>query len=353
MQLEKYQKLVIESLKKYILVCDIKSVSMLTPDASSRLYFRIELVAESLPNRLIAMLFLSTKSPESGGSVSVCSDQAVMQLGKFLYQNDISVPEIFYQDLEHSIILIEDLGDISLAESFQTHKNIDYYKAAIDQILKIQNIKPEQDFFPYKREFGFKQYRLELDEILDFSLINITAVERDELSKQFDKLSNQLNLLPKVLVHRDFHSWNLMLDRNNKIRVIDYQDALMATKYYDLVALLNDRDTDQILGEQCYLSLLEYYYYKIDKPEKFLEQYCLISLQRDLKVVGRFSKLDQIKIGANYSKWIPGTLKRVARTLDFLGPEYQVMKNILTIYYPDYFSSAHLIELSKLKLRQN
>jgi hypothetical protein len=121
------------------------------------------------------------------------------------------------------------------------------------------------------------------------------------------------------LSHRDYHSWNLMIC-DGAVRVIDFQDALLAPPQYDLASLLNDRITDSVVRPHLEERLVHYY---IDKSSKldgraidvneFLEIYRLSAIQRDLKVVGRFYYLDIVKGKPGYRKFIAPTARRLLR----------------------------------------
>ncbi len=304
------------SFKKFFSNTKISNIESLTPDASSRRYFRIHLESKYKDSfsSVLAMFFTDLKTSELGGSIVKIND-AVRGLGDFFSKNDVKVPEIFFTD--ENIFFIEDLGDSLLADHYILNKDISKYKLAIDEISKIQNIKADSSFFAFKRSFGFDIYRKELDEILDYTLEELSDVAI--FKESFDLLCKDLSSFKKVLCHRDFHSWNIIIDQNDKLRVIDYQDALLATKYYDLVALINDRDTDELLGDDNYFELVKYFYHKLNKPGNFISDYSKVLLQRDLKVVGRFSKLDKIKKINHYSKWIPGTVRRIFVTLRYLS----------------------------------
>jgi N-acetylmuramate 1-kinase len=108
---------------------------------------------------------------------------------------------------------------------------------------------------------------------------------------------------------------------NESIRMIDFQDALLAPPQYDLASLLNDRVTDEIVTLPIEQRLVRYY---IDAsralgrmvvPDEFIEIYRLSAIQRDLKVVGRFYYLDLVKGKPGYRKFIPPTARRLARNL--------------------------------------
>ena len=106
------------------------------------------------------------------------------------------------------------------------------------------------------------------------------------------------------------------------VRVIDFQDALLAPPQYDLASLLNDRITDRVITPDLEERLVRYY---LDRKrefnssaihgDEFFEIYRLSAIQRDLKVVGRFYYLDQVKGKPGYMKFVPPTVRRLQRNL--------------------------------------
>jgi aminoglycoside/choline kinase family phosphotransferase len=113
-----------------------------------------------------------------------------------------------------------------------------------------------------------------------------------------------------------------MID-DGAVRVIDFQDALLAPPQYDLASLLNDRITDSVVRPDLEERLVRYY---IDKSreldgrvldaDEFFEIYRLSAMQRDLKVIGRFYYLDIVKGKSGYRKFIAPTARRLMRNFD-------------------------------------
>ena len=110
--------------------------------------------------------------------------------------------------------------------------------------------------------------------------------------------------------------------QNEAVRVIDFQDALMAPPQYDLASLLNDRVTDSVIRPALEERLVRYYIERRGELEKrkisadeFWEIYRLSAIQRDLKVVGRFYYLDLVKGKPGYMKFVPPTARRLERNL--------------------------------------
>jgi aminoglycoside/choline kinase family phosphotransferase len=327
----------------------LKSLKMMTPDASMRRYYRATVVeippanpsekisAPNLQKTLVVMKFLSVSNPEAGGGENVAADEACVILSNFFQEKEIAVPQLFIDARSEGILIIEDIGDRTLGEilsNSQTSDILTYYRATIDQLLAIQSI-PRQELFIFNRRFAAAQYLSEMQEFIDYSLNPLGGMTQS-VTEAFSELSGELDSLPIALAHRDYHSWNIMIDEQGRVRVIDFQDALMAPRCYDIVALLNDRCTDQLLGKENYQTLLRYFYQQIDFKNDFFQEYDRVLLQRDLKVVGRFSKLSKERGLTHYEQWIPGTLQRIGCTLKRLSSSNPVYQNLLETLLPTY-----------------
>lgn len=310
-------------------------ISPITPDASLRRYYRLKfpkpidnllLPKRGVTHAAVAMVFDSIAGAEVGGGVKINTDEACVKLTPFFLEHGVRVPNLYFDARDVGVLIIEDLGDtplISVLSSDEDRPRADnsaeaLYKQAIDQISCIQQIPIENSFFPFQRELSREVYLSEMQEFSEFFLAAypLTSDQLDLVERTFHRIAEELTNLPRVLVHRDFHSWNLLVDQAGELRVIDFQDALMGTRSYDLVALLNDRDTDAALGAELYAKLLRYFADRTARGTDFPREYDRVLLQRDLKVVGRFSKLVNVRKLENYRRWIPGTLRRVFSSLE-------------------------------------
>jgi N-acetylmuramate 1-kinase len=294
---------------------ELFSVGALTPDASFRRYFRLALSGR--PASVLAMVFDSTRCPEVAGGVSIPSNRSYVELTHFFKGQGIAVPDLYFD--AGLVLLIEDLGDELLANRLLAGDSAleELYQQAVGELLLFGALKEDRSFFPFQRRFSPELFVQEMDETKDYLLrpLGLDPDRESVIAGAFGFIAEALSRQRTALSHRDFHSWNLMLDPAGKVRVIDFQDALMAPRAYDLVALLNDRDTDAALGEHVYRSLLHYYFEKSGREARFWPDYDLVLLQRDLKVAGRFRKLSVERGLPQYEKWIPGTLQRVGATL--------------------------------------
>jgi aminoglycoside/choline kinase family phosphotransferase len=123
----------------------------------------------------------------------------------------------------------------------------------------------------------------------------LSAEDDAAIAGEFAEISRELELRASVLCHRDFHAANLMLDRRDRLRIIDHQDARIGAASYDLVSLLLDRIGEPppvvwvrekrlfFLGERERLGLAA-----LD-PDEFAAEFRLQTIQRCLKAIGTFS----------------------------------------------------------------
>ena len=142
--------------------------------------------------------------------------------------------------------------------------------------------------------------------------ISLTIDQENIISNSFDSINQNILAQPQCFVHRDFHSRNIMLIEGEKPGIIDYQDAVLGPCTYDLVSLLRD----------CYIEwpeeridvLLQYYllHTKLDLTiefETFKRWFDFMGLQRHIKVLGIFARLNHRDNKPNYLNDLPLTLK--------------------------------------------
>ena len=122
--------------------------------------------------------------------------------------------------------------------------------------------------------------------------------------KEVKKILLNLNLKNDTFVHRDFHVSNLMFFKNN-IAIIDTQDALIGNKAYDLASLIDDvrfKTTNRFKNK-----ILKYYLknYKKKNLKKFINDFEILSILRNLKIIGIFMRLALRDNKKRYRKLIP------------------------------------------------
>lgn len=318
----------------------ITTIEELTPDASTRSYYRIHLKSHSAKS-IVAMWYESLVSPEHDGDQGVSADQAYVSLTNFLAQHGIAVPTLLLDARAHGVLLLEDVGDRQLAPLLASEDESERalaregYKKAIAVVRRLQDIPLSETSVAVSRRFSQSAFYNEMKEFFDYLLmprLEVLKQDWDDTARQrtakdflqaIEGLSHSLMSIPLAFTHRDFHGWNLLLDDRDVLRIIDFQDALMAPRTYDLVGLLHDRDVDTLLGQEYYCSLLAEAARLWGNSEgiedkTFYREFVVVGLQRDLKVAGRFAKLKQLG-RAHYAAWIPGTLRRIGRSLAYLS----------------------------------
>ncbi len=334
----------------------ILSLTPLAGDASSRRYFRAALAKPEPPASLIVMaLPAETALPLSSEELAVFKEPLrelpFLNLHRFLSSIGARVPKLYGHWESEGIIILEDLGDVALWDKVQGLPEQDvaaWYRKAIDELLLIQINGTEardDDCIAFQQRFDFRLYMWEFEHFLEYGLEKrpgaaVKKTSMDELRSVFAGIARRLAEETPCLNHRDYHSWNLMV-HDDAVAVIDFQDALMAPPHYDLASLLNDRVTDTVILPQLEENLVRYY---VDQRaartgaalsrDQFHKNYLLSTIQRDLKVVGRFYYLDIVKGKPGYKKFIPATVRRLKRNLARL-PQTQGVIPILAEHYED------------------
>lgn len=330
---------IISAFKEISLEHYINDISYLHRDLSPRRYFKV-LLKNNCPisttkGTIVVMYFDSVKPPEVGSDalkagIAKNSFESFLEIGEFLQKNGVSVPKIYHSSVDLNIILMEDLGSSPLftliSDTKVDHPNL--YHKAVDNLYSFQNIKQDSEFFIFQRGFSESLYVNELNEFRDFILPDtINSTEKTIVDSFFSDIASEINNFKKALVHRDYHSWNIMYDFFGELRLIDYQDALMGTRSYDLVALVHERDIDTLLGEEL-VSKLEEHFFSLYNDSYLKEyEYPRVLLQRDMKVAGRFAKVLKTRGLTTYGAWIPGTVARIDSTLRALHPSMKKHKD--------------------------
>lgn len=335
---------------------EIVSLSPLTGDASSRRYYRAQLKGPANPQSIIIMeLPAGSSLPLSSEELALFKEPPkelpFLNVHRFLSRIGAKVPIVYGQWEKEGILLLEDLGDTALWDRVQKVPESEvlyWYQKAIDELLVLQirgTQERDDDCIAFQQRFDFRLYMWEFEHFLEFGLqkrpdVRVTPAVIEQLRTIFTDVARRLDRQPTCLNHRDYHSWNLMI-HNGEVVLIDFQDALLAPPQYDLASLLNDRITDSIIEPHLEEQLFRYYLEKRNETQKlavdrdeFLEIYLLSVMQRDLKVVGRFYYLDQVKGKSGYKKFIPPTLRRLKRNLQRLSQWANLMP-LLAEYFEE------------------
>ena len=248
---------------------------------------------------------------------------AYTSINKLLRKNNILAPKLYEHNFKEGKIVIQDFGNTSFYKVLNKSKNkFDIYKKLIILLIEIQKIKTKNQIKSvnselhkinkYTNNFLHQESNLFFDWYLPLFLNKKkTLIIKKKAKKILSKLYKKLNFSNSCFVHRDFHAQNLM-KVGSKIGVIDTQDAVFGNPAYDLVSLIDDVriKTSQKLKDKIYRYYLEknLKIYR-NKSNQFLEDFNILSVQRNLKIIGIFCRLFKRDNKQQYLKFIPYTWK--------------------------------------------
>ena len=322
----------------------------LTGDASNRRYYRI--VYESLTaDSRKSVILMERNAPEgfrgseekSAPSEGSPPGDAFVEIGNFLKKSDFPVPEIFFGKEDGSVLVQEDLGDETLSVALQHHPEEEekLRNQSLDLLLRFQLLSPENGAgWIRKRSFSSDLYLWEFDHFLDYGIREKKVPEMRAVRFLFEKESVDLSgSIPETLLHRDYHSRNLMCDAGGMLKVIDFQDMRVGSPLYDLASFLFDAYRpvpEPLLGE-----LVDRYYNEGKKngilprklsPGTYRNLLARHAFQRNLKACGRFFYIDEVKGNPSYLESVPQThrnLEFLSRWEPSIAPLWQTIKPLL------------------------
>ncbi len=279
------------------------SVEVASADASFRRYFRI---------RQDGKTRIAMDAPPEHEDCTPFID-----VTRRLRDAGVHAPDIIRQDLAQGFLLLEDFGSTPYLNVLDEQRADQLYADALAMLIRIQQADT-QGLPEYNDALLQQEMQLMPEWFLQKHLgITATAQQQKTINRTFAVISAAVQQQPQVFVHRDYHSRNLMLTENNNPGVIDYQDAVLGPITYDLVSLLRD----------CYIS------WPADKlkswaldfkqqaeaaglmdavPEAtFIQWFDYMGLQRHIKVLGIFARLNHRDGKSSYLDDLPLTLHYV------------------------------------------
>ena len=279
--------------------------SQITPasgDASFRRYFRVHRDDDTL----IAM--------DAPPAREDC--RPFVAIGEALHAIGLNVPKIVEGDLEQGFLLLSDLGSRQYLPELTPDTAQRLYGDALGALSILQSIGPgEAQLPPYDTDLLQREMALLSDWLLETHLgLTIGEGLRALLDESFAALEFNALEQPRVAVHRDFHSRNLMITTRNNPGILDFQDAVFGPVTYDLVSLLRDcyiawpreRVEAWALGYQKLAFQTGVLRERDD--ERFLRWFDLMGAQRHLKAAGIFARLNHRDGKSGYMADIPRTL---------------------------------------------
>ena len=281
----------------------MKNLKIIKGDASFRKFYRKK-------NKNFSSIFVHAKKEKFKNLVVYDA------INKILNTNKILAPDLYKENYKKNFIEIQDFGNetiFRILNKKRTHK-LTYFKKIINLLIQIQSIKNRKIKNFQNRNYKIPKYDKKIL-IKEANLFcewyvekNLPKLKKNEFTKEFKKIIKRLTLKLKlkdnVFVHRDFHVSNLMLV-GNRLGVIDSQDALIGNKAYDLASLIDDvrLKTLPSIKKRIY----DFYIRKQKKSEnyKIKNDFQILSILRNLKIIGIFTRLAIRDRKKNYLKLIP------------------------------------------------
>ena len=283
----------------------IERIEPASSDASFRRYFRVSQGQRQ---------FIVMDAPADKENLP-----AFIKVAKLFAWARINVPDIYRQNLTHGFLLLQDFGNLCFLDALHADSASGLYRSALDSLFRLQYSididscgLPAYDEALLARELGiFQEWYLQ-----KYARITLTQSERQIIADTWSFLQVSALQQPRVCVHRDYHSRNLMVTAENPPGVLDFQDAVIGPVTYDLVSLLRD----------CYIAWPEHqvdswmldYYQRLRNQgivscsaDQFRLWFDLMGMQRHLKAVGIFARLYLRDAKPDYLDDIPRTMQYV------------------------------------------
>jgi aminoglycoside/choline kinase family phosphotransferase len=299
------------------------AIVALTPDASTREYFRIPWQKGTA----VAAAYPEPFDP---------AIHPYLDVSGLFSECNLPVPEILDVHGDAGLIVQEDLGNRQLCQVFEEVSDDEresLLEQAIGIIARLQAATPrayERSSIASRLAFDEPKLSWELNFFFEhyfgsYRKEKLTHGQTAELKAELNDIAAELAAVPRMLCHRDYHTANLMLDKADKIRVVDHQDARMGPASYDLVSLLLDRQPEtpslaEVRAHRLFfLDARRRYGLEAIDPDDFSKEFRLMTIQRGLKAVGTFSCQTSVYgRGAFYERHIHPTFLIVLQAAEWL-----------------------------------
>ncbi len=267
---------------------------------------------------------------------------------------NINVPRIIEKDLKQGFLLLSDLGEQKYLDALTEESAEDLYQAAIQELLLIQQQGDTKNIPSYDDKLLMQELELFRHWLLQKHLgLELTEDKQKMLDEAFKLLVREALAQPRVFVHRDYHSRNLMMpdpgdnrEHGSSPGVLDFQDAVEGPFTYDLVSLLKDcyiKWPDQQIRDWAnkYFEQIADEYPDIDATQ-FMRWFDLMGAQRHLKASGIFARLYHRDGKTGYLADIPRTLSYIVDLHD----EYPELQGLVELIQGQVMTSIEEVNKS-------
>jgi N-acetylmuramate 1-kinase len=253
-------------------------------DASFRRYFRA-----NFGDRTLIVMDAPPKQEDC---------RPFLHIAKLFEEAGTHVPHVYAQDLNQGFLLLSDLGNTTYLQALTSANARELYDAATDALIKIQLASRDNELPTYDKALLLREMRLFPEWYIEKHLkTTLSEAQKAKLETVFARIIAGNLAQPRVYVHRDYHSRNLMKLEDNNPGILDFQDAVYGPITYDLASLFKDAyirwEEEQIID------WLVHYWEKARMAGllvnqdfgEFYRDYEMMGVQRHIKVLGIFARL--------------------------------------------------------------
>ena len=311
--------------------------------ASTRKFFRLQVEPVEGPARSLVAFFVpdSTRSDEIDKTDGQRPRWPFVEVHELLGGHGVAVPAILADGSEQGWLIVEDLGDDTLANfvAREPAQREAIYRTAVSDLARAQrslHTLPEGSVVS-KRAFDEDLLLWEIHHFREWALEARGYRLGDDDRAAFDgiaqRLAHRIASWPRGFVHRDYQSRNLMVLDGSRLVWIDFQDALLGPRVYDLVALLNDsyQTFDRAFVEARLDEFAAALGLAADERAALGREFDLVTVQRKLKDAGRFVYIDQVRGDPSFLRFVEPTLVKVRQSLGRLADDDEDMRALLAI----------------------
>ncbi len=253
---------------------------------------------------------------------------------RFLSYVGAPIPALYSSAPERRAMLVEDVGEVSL-HTAALRPDADaarLFRLATEELLRLHvegTLKIDDRCIARGIAYDGRLFEWEMKEFKEIGLGAVApGAATTSIEPELAMLAARLDRYPRVFSHRDYHGRNLYVEHGARIRIIDFQDALMAPAAQDLAVLLTTRDTDDVVTPAIERRILDFYCAGLTRrgavtlaPVDFILSYRLCVLQHALKMIGRF-ELSERDGKTGYAGFIPHLLMQARRMLAEMRTEF-------------------------------
>jgi len=294
------------------------------PTATPRTAILVDLGPDDLP-RYVRVLNLLPSPP---------AEPPWINLHRFLESIGSPVPALYDADPARRAMLVEDVGELSLFEAVRQPgaDAADLFRLAAEELLRLHvegTARIDHRCVASQIVYNGRLFEWEFKEFNEVGLAAVApGAHASSIAPELAAIAARLDRFPRVFSHRDYHRENLYIQPGLRLRIIDFQDALMAPAAQDLAVLLTTRDTGEVITPAIERRILDFYCAglarrgapQLDAAE-FTTSYRLCVLQHALKMIGRF-EMFELNGKTGYRQFIPNLLAQTRRMLAEMRPDF-------------------------------